>query len=66
MLRRWSTWLLFCCMPAGAVIIDRIAVVVDKHVIKTSDIERDLRSTQFLNRDRLDLSADAKRNRRSD
>jgi hypothetical protein len=61
MLRKWSAWLLFCCLPAGAAIIDRIAVVVDKHVIKTSDIERDLRSTQFLNRDRLDLSADAKR-----
>jgi len=61
MLRKWSAGLLFCCLPARAVIIDRIAVVVDKHVIKTSDIERDLRSTQFLNRDLLDLSADAKR-----
>jgi len=61
MLRQCSAWLLFCCLPAGAVIIDRIAVIVDKHVIKASDIERDLRSTQFLNRDPLDLSAQAKR-----
>jgi peptidyl-prolyl cis-trans isomerase SurA len=61
MLRKWNVWLLFCCLQAGAVIVDRIAVIVDKHVIKSSDIERDLRSTQFLNRDPLELSADAKR-----
>jgi len=45
----------------GAVVIDRIAVVVGKHVIKTSDIEKDLRLTEFLNREKLDLSANAKR-----
>jgi hypothetical protein len=45
----------------SAVVIDRIAVVVDKHVIKESDIERDLLLTQFLNRQPLSRSAEAKR-----
>jgi peptidyl-prolyl cis-trans isomerase SurA len=45
----------------GAVVIDRIAVVVGKHVIKTSDIEKDLRLTEFLNREKLDLTARAKK-----
>jgi hypothetical protein len=35
---------------AGTV-IDRIAVVVGKHVVKASDIDRDLRVTEFLNRE---------------
>ena len=45
----------------GAVVIDRIAVIVGKHVIKLSDVERDLRLTAFLNRATLDLSPKAKR-----
>ncbi len=45
----------------GSVVIDRIAVVVDKHAIKTSDIERDLRVTEFLNQQPPDFSPDAKR-----
>jgi parvulin-like peptidyl-prolyl isomerase len=45
----------------AAVVIDRIAVVVGKHVIKTSDIDRDLRVTEFQNRTPLDLSAAARR-----
>jgi hypothetical protein len=45
----------------AAVVIDRIAVVVGKHVIKASDIDRDLRVTEFQNRTPLDLSAAAKR-----
>jgi hypothetical protein len=53
--------ILLCCLPALAVVLDRIAVVVDNHVIKTSDIDRDLRVTQFLNHDKLDLSLDARR-----
>ncbi|MDQ6666273.1 MAG: hypothetical protein M3Z23_17985 [Acidobacteriota bacterium] len=44
----------------GAVVLDRVAVVVGKHAIKSSDIERDLRLTEFLNREKLDLGADAK------
>jgi peptidyl-prolyl cis-trans isomerase SurA len=43
------------------VVIDRIAVVVGKHAIKTSDIAQDLRVTEFLNREPLDLSPATKR-----
>lgn len=46
---------------SGAVILDRLAVIVGKHVIKLSDIDRALRVTDFLNREPLDLSAKAKR-----
>src|ERR1700733_3509225 len=46
---------------SGAVILDRIAVIAGTHVIKASDIDRDTRLTDFLNRAPLDFSADAKR-----
>ena len=62
---RWTAIsLLFlpACLPAAGVVIDRIAVIVNKHVIKTSDIDRDLRVTQFLNREPLDIKIDGKRN----
>jgi hypothetical protein len=45
----------------GAVVLDRMAVIVGKNVIKISDIERDLRVTEFLNRQPLSLSPQAKR-----
>jgi hypothetical protein len=45
----------------AAVVIDRIAVVVGKQAIKLSDIDRDLRLTEFLNNTPLDLSGAAKR-----
>ena len=51
----------FLAPPAPADIIDRIAVSVGKHAIKSSDIERDLRVTEFLNREPLNLTADARR-----
>jgi hypothetical protein len=47
--------------PTSAEIIDRIAVIVGKHAIKLSDIDRDLRVTEFLNREPLNLSSKAKR-----
>lgn len=53
--------LLMCCLPAAGVVIDRIAVIVDKHVVKASDIDRDVRVTEFLNRTPLDTSPNAKR-----
>jgi hypothetical protein len=46
---------------AAGTVIDRIAVVVEKRAIKLSEIERDLRATEFLNREPLDLSAAARR-----
>jgi len=39
------------------VVIDRLAVIVGKHAIKLSDIQRDLRLTEFMNREPADLSA---------
>ena len=61
---RWQ-WkllpLLLGCLPAAGVVIDRIAVIVDKQAIKASDIERDLRVTDFLNGQPLDFRADVKR-----
>jgi peptidyl-prolyl cis-trans isomerase SurA len=47
-------------MPA-TVVLDRIAVVVGKHVIKASDIDRDLRITAFLNREPLVANTETKR-----
>ncbi len=61
MLLRCTLSLLLWSLPAGAVVIDRIVVIVDKLVIKSSDIDRDLRVTEFLNSQPLDLSVAAKR-----
>jgi len=61
MLRRATLLLVFAGALSGAVVIDRVAVIVAKQVIKTSDILRDLRLTQFLNREPLNLSAEAMR-----
>jgi peptidyl-prolyl cis-trans isomerase SurA len=46
---------------ASAVVIDRIAVIAGKRLIKASDIDRDLRVTAFLNREPLVFTPDAKR-----
>jgi parvulin-like peptidyl-prolyl isomerase len=52
---------LFPIVSAGTVVLDRIAVVVGRHVVKTSDIDREVRLTDFLNGQRLDLSPAARR-----
>ena len=44
----------------GATVVDRMAVVVGKHVIKSSDIFRDLGATEFLNREQPNFSPDAR------
>lgn len=46
-------------LAVKAVIIDRVAIVMDNAVIKDSDIERDLRIVDYLNHERLafDLGA---------
>jgi hypothetical protein len=57
----WATFLLSVVGGLqGAVVLDRIAVIVGRHVIKASDIDRDLRLTQFLNREQPDSSSGAK------
>lgn len=48
-------------MLSGAVVLDRIAVIAGSHVIKASDIDRDIRLTDFLNRVPLNLNARRKR-----
>ena len=45
---------------SGATVVDRMAVVVGQHVIKSSDIFRDLGATEFLNREQPNFSADAR------
>jgi hypothetical protein len=57
-------WLLIMPLTASiasTVIIDQIAIVIENSIIKDSDIERDLRVTEFLNGDRLDLSNPARK-----
>jgi hypothetical protein len=51
--------LLVSSLP-GAVVLDRVAVVVGKRAIKLSDIERDVRVTAFLNRAAVNVSAAAR------
>lgn len=57
----WTTILVFACAVSAAVVLDRVAVVVGKQIIKESDILRDLRVTQFLNGQPPDFSPAAKR-----
>jgi peptidyl-prolyl cis-trans isomerase SurA len=49
------------CAVEGAVVLDRIAVIAGKQVIKSSDIDRDLRVTEFLNQAPLNFAPDAQR-----
>lgn len=53
--------LLASCSMQGAVVIDRIAIVVGGQPIKDSDIRQEVRVTDFLNGDPLDLSAQARK-----
>ena len=46
---------------SSAVIIDRIAVVVGNWIVKDSDIERDVRATDFLNSQPLSLTQVARK-----
>jgi hypothetical protein len=52
--------LLLAGAASGGVIVDRMAVIVGKHVIKASDIERDVRLTEFLNREQLKIDSGEK------
>jgi hypothetical protein len=58
---RLGVLLLLAAPAAFPVIIDRIAIVVNKQIIKQSDIERDIRVTDFLNHDPLNLSLAARK-----
>jgi hypothetical protein len=52
---------LLCSCLAYPVIIDRIAVRVGNAIIKDSDIDRNIRVTEFLNNQPLSLSNEARR-----
>jgi len=55
---------LFLCLAGSlnsAVVVDRIAVIVNKSAIKMSDIYRDLRVTEFLNGERPNVTIEARR-----
>ena len=53
--------LLIASLSSAVVVLDRMAVIVGKHVIKTSDVDWDLRVTEFLNREPLNFSPKAKK-----
>ena len=55
--------LLFFALAAVAkpVLIDRMAIVVGSRLIKDSDIEREIRVTDLLNGDKLDLGPEPRR-----
>jgi len=53
--------LVFASLLSGAVVVDRVAVVVGRRVVKTSDIDRDLRVSSLLNRQPLDESPAARK-----
>jgi hypothetical protein len=52
---------LLSTLLSGAVVLDRIAVIAGTHAIKTSDIDRDVRLTQFINQEPLNISSATKR-----
>ena len=47
--------------PVSAEIIDRIAVTVGNQVITESQIDEEIRITNFLNREKLDVTPDARK-----
>ena len=53
--------LLAAALTASAAIIDQIAIVIGDSIIKDSDIERDMRGTDFMNGAPLDLSNAARK-----
>jgi len=61
MIRNLALLTVLAGTTATGAVIDRVAVVMGKHAIKLSDVDRDLRVTQFLNREPLKLGSDARR-----
>lgn len=60
MCSRLITPMLLSALTAWPVVIDQIAIVIGNSIIKDSDIERDIRGTDFLNGDPLDLGSAAR------
>ena len=53
--------ILLTLLPAGAEVVDRLAVTVNKHVVTERQIVQDLRITAFVEQKTPDLSGAAKR-----
>jgi hypothetical protein len=58
---RFTSMLLLATCVASAVIIDRIAVIIENRIVKESDIKRDIRVTSFLNGENPDFSVGSQR-----
>jgi hypothetical protein len=59
---RGVLWIIgLAAFASPAVVLDRIAVIAGAHVVKLSDIERDIRLTDFLNRATLSFNSAARR-----
>lgn len=56
MRRGLSVGALLVCACSGAVVLDRISILVNDRVIKASDIDRDVRVTSFINEDPLSFT----------
>ena len=61
MLQRIFIVLNLAYLLSAAVVMDRVAVIVGRRVVKSSDIDRDLKVSQFLNRQPADVTAEARR-----
>jgi hypothetical protein len=61
MLPRTLILLASALLLSGAVVLDRVAVVVGDRAVKTSDIDRDLRASELLNGQPLDITAAARK-----
>src|SRR5258708_24570363 len=57
-MRAYFLALVICMASASAEILDRISVIIDGHIIKHSDINKDIRLTDLLNHDTPTFSAD--------
>ena len=56
-----TTLFLVLSVAQPATVIDRISVIVGTHAIKLSDLEQDIRLTDFMNREPLHADAEARR-----
>ncbi len=61
MMARFACALALAAVPGAAVVIDRIAVIVGNHVIKDSDMVRDIRVVGFLNHEPPSFSLAARK-----
>jgi hypothetical protein len=59
-MRQTPLLLTFASALYSSTVVDRIAVIVGKHVIKASDIYRDLGVTEFLNREQPNFGSNAR------